>query len=87
MLGTLNQVRSTLADFNTSPDGGPTKSMGTDFLYGPGFTLEIATSADPVMQAIISVSDDDLALPCLMRLCKTKGWKLMDLESGRTFGG
>lgn len=85
-LGTMTQVRTTLGDFNTAADGGPSKSMGTEFLYGPGFTLEMAAN-DPVTQAIISVSDDDLALPVLMRLCRAKAWKLTDLESGRTFAG
>ena len=85
-LGTRKQVAETLACFNTGPDGAPSKNAGTEFLYGPGMTVEIPTTADTVNQAIASISDEDIALPVLMNMCKKLSWKLMDIESGRVFG-
>lgn len=86
-MGSLSDVRERLGDFNTAADGGPAKSYGTEFLYGPGYSVELPTGAEQVTQAIVSVNDDELALPVLMRMCKARGWKLVDIESGRTFGG
>ena len=86
-LGTPKEFRSTLADFNTGPDGGPPGTMGTEFFHGPGISVELATGQDLVTQAIVSISDEDIAWPVLGRLCKRTGWKMMDMESGRIFGG
>jgi hypothetical protein len=85
-LGTLREVRERLANFNTSTDGAPGKGMGTEILYGPGMVVELPTSIEPVAQAIATVSDEEIAWPVLMRICKTLRWRLMDMESGRVFG-
>jgi hypothetical protein len=85
-LGTRKQVLQTLAGFNTSPDGGPPSTGGTEFLYGPGMVIEVPTTTDQVTQAIASISDEDIALPVLMKLCKQLQWRMMDIESGRMFG-
>lgn len=86
-LGTLKSVRETLAGYNTASDGSGKESMGLERLYGPGMVVEVPTSQDPVNQAVASLNDDDLAMPVLFRVCKAKGWRLMDVESGRMFGG
>lgn len=86
-LGSLREVRKLLADFNTAPDGAPSKGMGTDFLYGPGFTVELPTTNEFIQQAIVSVVEEDIALPVLMNACRKLGWRMLDMESGRTFGG
>lgn len=85
-LGALREVRAVLAGFNTSGDGTPTDS-GIEKLHGPGMVVELPTANDPVPQAIANVNDDDLALLVLMKLAKATGWRLMDIESGRMFGG
>lgn len=85
-LGTLKEVFKTLADFNTSTDGSPDKGTGTRLLHGPGFVIEVATALDPVSQGIVTINDEDIALPVLFRLCRFVGWRMMDMESGRTFG-
>lgn len=85
-LGSLREVRARLAEYNTSPDGAPPRTHGTEFLYGPGFSIEIATSSEPVMQGIITVTEDDIAMPVLFRLVRTLKWRMMDMESGRVFG-
>lgn len=80
-------MREALARFNTGPDGSPAGGTGLERLHGPGFVLEVSTSVEPVTQALASINDEDAALPVLMRACKALGWRLMDLESGRVFGG
>ncbi len=86
-LGRLDDVRAKLAEFNTSLDGGAGKSMGTEFLYGPGFTVEVPTMQEKVAQAIVTLQDEEIGLPVLFRACRALGWKMMDMESGRVFGG
>lgn len=84
-LGSLRQVREALANFNTAPDGGKAR-LGTEVLHGPGIVLEVPTGLDEVSQAMVTVLDEEIAWPVLSRLCKTLGWKMMDIESGRMFG-
>jgi hypothetical protein len=84
-LGSLREVHAHLAEFNTAPDGAPSRSAATQFLYGPGYSVEIATT-EPVMQGIITVTDDDIAMPVLFRLVRVLKWRMMDMESGRIFG-
>ena len=49
--------------------------------------VEVSTSADPVSQAVATLNDEDYAFPVLMKLCRALGWKMVDIETGRTFGG
>ena len=85
-LGTRKELLQTLSCFNTGPDGGAPSTGGTEFLYGPGMVIEVPTTTDQVTQAIASISDEDIALPVLMKLCKQLQWRMMDIESGRMFG-
>ena len=39
-----------------------------------------------VMQVAISMTEEDVAWPVIMRICKRLGWKMMDPSSGRMFG-
>ncbi len=92
-LGTCREVVRTFESFNISPDGsggegwGETYGMAT--LYGPGCVIELPHAGEPdgeLTQAMVSVTDEEFAWPVLSRACKAGGWKLMDPESGRTFG-
>jgi hypothetical protein len=85
-LGKLAEVREILAHYNTSHDGGPIKDPMMAGLHGPGLYVELPTSTEPVSQGIITLSDEDTAWPVLMRLVKTQGWRLMDIETGQTLG-
>lgn len=85
-LGSVREVLDALADFNTAPDGGPKRSTGTDFLHGPGFVVEIPSTQATVTQAIVTMTDEDIAWPVLVRLTKRLGWTMVDLETGRSFG-
>ncbi|MCH8271572.1 MAG: hypothetical protein IH985_10235, partial [Planctomycetes bacterium] len=48
--------------------------------------VEIPLGVDPVTQAMVTLVEEDIAWPVLMRLCQTTRWSMMDLETGRTFG-
>ncbi len=85
-LGSPKELMAALAGFNTAPDGGPTKAMGTQRLHGPGFVVDIPDGQPLIAQAMITVSEEDTAWPVLVRICKANGWKMVDLESGRSFG-
>ena len=86
-LGTAREVKETLARFNTAPDGSArSASLGTEILHGPGMVVEIACGSGDVQQAMVTVTDDDVAWPVLSRLCKAVGWRMMDVETGRLFG-
>ncbi|MBL8747459.1 MAG: hypothetical protein JNK58_14025 [Phycisphaerae bacterium] len=87
-LGTLNAVTAQLERFNTSSDGSKDiDSFG--LLYGPGFNLQLPMVGpnDPVAQVIVTMHEEDIAWPVLARICRTLNWKMMDPQSGRTFGG
>lgn len=81
-LGRLLEVREILAGFNTGSDGSPAEGGALERLHGPGMVIEIAVT-DPVTQAIAHVNDEPLAWPVLSKLCQTRHWRLMDMESGR----
>lgn len=85
-LGSLREVRATLEGYNTGPDGSKSDA-GLDRLHGPGMVIELPGAIDPVTQAVASISDEEIAFPVLMKLTKAMGWRLMDIESGRMFGG
>jgi len=85
-LGTERELRDAAARFNTLPDGSDTARAGTVILYGPGFTLEYAVGHATLSQAMVVVHDTDFAWPVLSRLCKDRGWKMQDTESGQYFG-
>lgn len=86
-MGDRMGVRAAFANYNTAPDGGPALSGAlTEILYGPGMIVEVPLNQDSVVQTMVSINDEDTALPVLMRLCKALGWAMVDIETGRTFG-
>ena len=76
-----------LATVNTSPDG--SDDPGGTVAYGPGITIEfpMVDDKDEVFQALVSITDEDIAWSVLSRICQRHGWALMDPDSGRTFTG
>ena len=86
-LGSHREVKAALENFNTGPDGSArSASAGTEVLHGPGMIVELATTTESVMQAMVTMTDDEIAWPVLERVCRTLKWKMVDLESGRSFG-
>lgn len=84
-LGTVRELTSIMARFNIAPDGSP---MTPNVMYGPGVIAQFPFLGpnDSVQQVLVSLVEDDIAWPVLIRLCKANAWKMMDPESGRTFG-
>lgn len=85
-LGTLREVMAALAAFNTAPDGSVRTGAATAILYGPGMVVEAPTTADEIRQALVTLVEEDIAWPVLTRLCKARSWKMMDVQTGRSFG-
>jgi hypothetical protein len=89
-IGSLPEVIRDVAPFNTAPDGsGPSgvgERLGVALLYGPGFVAEVPTGNDDIAQIMVSVTDEDFAWSVLMRMCRNAGLRMMDPETGRTFG-
>jgi hypothetical protein len=86
-LGIRRDVVSDLGRFNTASDGSPS-TTGTDRLWGPGMIVELpmGEAKDDVAQAMVTVTDEEIAMPVLLRMCKTLGWAMVDIETGRSFG-
>lgn len=86
-LGTIAEVSDALAAFNTAPDGSKRiDEASTVVLHGPGLVVELPMGLDRVTQGLVTLIDEDVAWPVLMRLVKSLPWKLLDLETGRSFG-
>jgi hypothetical protein len=89
-LGSLKSVLLDFAPFNTAPDGSGNEGMGdalgVGVLHGPGFRAEVPTMSEVVAQVIITISDEDFAFPVLMKMCRLNKWKMMDPESGQSYG-
>jgi hypothetical protein len=85
-MGSEGEFIASLAPFNTAPDGSPVRRGGTQVLHGPGIVIEYADTHEQINQAILTVVDQDIAWPVLVRLCRSLGWKMQDIESGQVFG-
>ncbi len=89
-LGSLKTVLLEFAPFNTAPDGsgpdGMGDAMGVGVLHGPGFRAEVPTMSEVVAQVILTISDEDFAFPVLMKMCRTNKWRMMDPDSGQSYG-
>jgi hypothetical protein len=89
-LGSLRDVVKSLAPYNCAPDGsgadGLGERLGLGMLYGPGFVVEIPTGNDEINQLMVTVTDEDFAWAVLVRMCRALAFKMMDPETGRTFG-
>lgn len=85
-LGNLRQVVEELARYNTAPDGSPGDGMGLSRLYGPGMVLDVPSNGESIAQAMVTITEEEIAWPVLSRICKELRWKMVDLETGRAFG-
>jgi hypothetical protein len=77
-LGRRRDIESGLATRNTAAE-----RPGGHTLYGPGIELELAPGQDPVTQMMLTISDEDIAWPVIMRLARELQWKILDPNSGR----
>jgi hypothetical protein len=89
-LGSVREVVAALGPYNCAPDGsGPEglgERLGLALLHGPGFVVEVPTGNDEVTQLMVTVTDEDFAWAVLVRMCRGLSLKMMDPDTGRTFG-
>jgi hypothetical protein len=93
-LGSVADVVRALGEFNTAPDGSGPSGWGTDpfmaRLHGPGFIIELPAAggdaAQTIAQGMVTINDEDFAFPVLLRMCKANRFRLVDPDSGRSFG-
>jgi len=77
-LGSRREIEASLASRNTAPE-----SAGGNRLYGPGFEIDLAPDQDPVVQMLLSVSDEDIAWNVILRVGRELQWKIVDPNTGR----
>jgi hypothetical protein len=84
-LGARGDLIVALRPFNTAPDG---SASALGVLHGPGIIVQLPMVGDddPVSQILVTLNDEAAAWPVLERMCRVLGWKMMDPQSGRTFG-
>lgn len=76
-LGTAGELRDSLAPYNCRPDGDPASRTT---LYGPGVTLSFPMVGDEevVQQILLTIVEESIAWPVIMRLCRAMQWRMMD---------
>lgn len=79
-LGSRGELESALAIRNTTAE-----AAGCDVLFGPGIELHLAPNQDPIMQMMLTISDEDIGWTVIMRIARDLHWKILDPNSGREF--
>ncbi|MCA9277916.1 MAG: hypothetical protein H6815_03920 [Phycisphaeraceae bacterium] len=83
-LGSIRVITEMLAPFNTAPDtDDPSGESGTVFFHGPGLVIQVPTFSDQIMQAMVTLTDEEFAWPVLMQIRRATGWTFLDMESGQ----
>lgn len=77
-LGSRRDIEASLATRNTAPE-----REGGGRLYGPGIEIDLAPDQDPVLQMLLTVSDEDIAWNVILRLARELQWKIVDPNTGR----
>jgi hypothetical protein len=83
-MGRIGDIVEFLRDYNTAPEE-PGDSM-PQFLYGPGITIQAPMSDEPVKQLLVTLVEEEIAWAVVTRICRDAHWKMVDPESGRSFG-
>jgi len=68
-----------LSRFNTSPES-PDES---DVLFGPGIRIELPPGQDPVMQMLLTLTEEEIGWLVLRRLAGEFDWRVVDPDTGR----
>ncbi len=76
-LGDRATVLNQLAALNTAPD-----KPGEDILWGPGFRLEMASDQDPIVQMLLTVTEEEIAWLSMVKVAKSCQWRIIDLQTG-----
>ena len=68
-----------LALHNTAPES----TDEQDVLYGPGIRLEMPPGQDPVMQMLLTLTEEEVGWLVLRRLAGKFNWRVVDPDTGR----
>lgn len=68
-----------LSRYNTAPES----TDNADVLFGPGIRIEMPPGQDPVMQMLLTLTEEEIGWLVLRRLAQKLNWKVLDPESGR----
>ncbi len=68
-----------LARYNTAPES----QDETDILFGPGIRLELPPGQDPVVQMLLTLTEEEIGWLVLRRLAGAFNWRVVDPDSGR----
>jgi len=68
-----------LARYNTAAES----ADEPDVLFGPGIRIELPPMQDPVMQMLLTLTEEEIGWLVLRRLAHTFGWRVLDPNSGR----
>ena len=74
-----NELLRDLARYNTSPES-PDEA---DVLYGPGIRLELPPGQDPIVQMLLTLTEEEIGWLVLRRLAGDFNWRVVDPETGR----
>ena len=85
-LGSMAEVTEAFAAFNTADDGSGRKSGGAHLLHRAGVVGLRPALDGKDSQGLGTMRDEDLAWSVLWRLSRKNGWRMMDPNSGQTFG-
>ncbi len=83
-MGRIGEIVELLRDFNTGPED--PSDPAPQFLYGPGITIQTPMTDGPVTQLLVTLVEEEIAWAVVARICKHAHWKMVDPESGRSFG-
>ncbi|MCK4871428.1 MAG: hypothetical protein KAS72_01770 [Phycisphaerales bacterium] len=83
-IGSLREVLDTLTKYNTGPEN--TDDLAPQFLFGPGITVQMPLCDGPVTQLLVTIVEEELGWSVLARICSQQHWKMVDPETGRSFG-
>lgn len=78
-IASRRELLRSLARLNTAPEA----ETAQDVLYGPGLRIELAPGQDPVTQMLVTINEEEIGWPMLLRLASHLQWKLVDPSSGR----
>lgn len=77
-LGERKTLVGALSHCNIAPE-----CDGGDVLHGPGICIELPPDQDPVSQMLLSIVEEEIAWPVVVRLARQFEWKVLDMETGR----
>ena len=77
-IGARAELLDQLSHYNTAPESGD----ADDILYGPGIRIELPPG-DPINQLLLSVTEEEIAWPVMLRLCRDFHWSILDPNTGR----